>query len=145
MALVVDFCLSSVYKTHLCSHIKAVWGIKVYILWDICLVIWRGQWVPCSWETRLQISGVLGTVRHWKFAWLYLPSRLLTVGWLPTRGWTCDRGRIVMDRMPRLRNFDGGKLENHLLNWGILISRWKNAFKFLHLHFHNTWMRESCS
>ena len=28
---------------------------------------------------------------------LYIPSLLLTVGWLRTRGWTCDRGRIVMD------------------------------------------------
>ena len=35
---------------------------------------------------------------------LYIASLLLTVGWLRTRGWTCDRGRMVMDWMPRLRN-----------------------------------------
>ena len=87
---------------------------------------------------------VLENVRRWKFTWLYIPSLLLTVGWLPTRGCTCDRGRIVMDWMPRLRN-SAEKWGNHLLNSRMSIGRWKNTFTFLHLHFHNTWMRESCS
>ena len=126
----IDFCLSSVYETHLdrCSHIKAVWGIIDHTLRHLPsdmtrprgTIFMRNQ-TPNFW--------VLENVRRWKFTWLYIPSLLLTVGWLPTRGCTCDRGRIVMDWMPRLRN-SAEKWGNHLLNSQILLNRWKSTFTF---------------
>ena len=50
-------------------------------------------------------------------------SNLLTVGWLPTCGWTCDRGRICrVLRLPMFR-----KSASRAEKWGQIIS-WSLSF-----------------